>query len=143
MKTNTSKDKTNTNKDREEKLRAAARKSRRRSSTAMVILAMLGCLVLLVGLMYGGLTLIDRAVHGGEENQAASDQPADNPDDAVEVISPAIVYSQEELDAKIAEAVLAAQDEEADRVLQGIKAALSEGTTTVEIGRASCRERVF
>lgn len=132
MKTNTSKDKTNTNKDREEKLRAAARKSRRRSSTAMVILAMLGCLVLLVGLMYGGLTLIDRAVHGGEENQAASDQPADNPDDAVEVISPAIVYSQEELDAKIAEAVLAAQDEEADRVLQGIKAALSEGTTTVE-----------
>ena len=32
----------------------------------------------------------------------------------------------------MAEAVLAAQDEEADRVLQGIKAALSEGTTTVE-----------
>lgn len=125
--------KTDMNRVREEKLKATARKNRRRSSTVKVVCAMLGCLVLLVALMYGGMTLIDRMIHGGQEDvPALSDGDGKDPGDAQEVLSTAIVYSQEELDARIAEAVLAAQDAEADRVLEGIKAALSEGATTVE-----------
>jgi GH25 family lysozyme M1 (1,4-beta-N-acetylmuramidase) len=43
-----------------------------------------------------------------------------------------VTYSQEELDEKIAEAVAAAQDEEALKVLDGIRESLTEGSTTVE-----------
>ncbi len=123
----------NTYGDREEKIRAAARRKRRNNSTVKVVFAMLGCLVLLVAVMYGGLTLIDRYVHRETEDvPAMADDIQNQPQDSVDVVSDAVVYSQEELDAKIAEAVLAAQNLEADRVLEGIKTSLSEGTTTVE-----------
>lgn len=125
----------NTNRDREAKLKAAAGKRKRRSSTVKVCFVMLGCLVLLVALMYGGLALVDNLVHREQEDvqQAVADGVINGQEDvSLEAVSDAVVYSQEELDAKIAEAVLAAQDAEADRVLEGIKTALSEGTTTVE-----------
>lgn len=123
----------NTYGDREEKIRAAARRKRRNNSTVKVVFAMLGCLVLLVAVMYGGLTLIDRYVHRNQDDvPAMADAIQNQPQDSVDVVSDAVVYSQEELDAKIAEAVLAAQNLEADRVLEGIKTSLSEGTTTVE-----------
>ena len=123
----------NTYVDREEKIRAAARRKRRNNSTVKVVFAMLGCLVLLVAVMYGGLTLIDRYVHRNQDDvPAMADAIQNQPQDSVDVVSDAVVYSQEELDAKIAEAVLAAQNLEADRVLEGIKTSLSEGTTTVE-----------
>lgn len=123
----------NTYGDREEKIRAAARRKRRNNSTVKVVFAMLGCLVLLVAVMYGGLTLIDRYVHRNQDDvPAMADDIQNQPQDSVDVVSDAVVYSQEELDAKIAEAVLAAQNLEADRVLEGIKTSLSEGTTTVE-----------
>ncbi len=123
----------NTYGDREEKIRAAARRKRRNNSTVKVVFAMLGCLVLLVAVMYGGLTLIDRYVHREQDDvPAMADDIQNQPQDSVDVVSDAVVYSQEELDAKIAEAVLAAQNLEADRVLEGIKTSLSEGTTTVE-----------
>lgn len=51
---------------------------------------------------------------------------------AAGVISDSVVYSQEQLDQKIAEALEAAQNETADKILNGIKEALSIGTTTVE-----------
>lgn len=123
----------NTYGDREEKIRAAARRKRRNNSTVKVVFAMLGCLVLLVAVMYGGLTLIDRYVQREQDDvPAMADDIQNQPQDSVDVVSDAVVYSQEELDAKIAEAVLAAQNLEADRVLEGIKTSLSEGTTTVE-----------
>lgn len=123
----------NTYGDREEKIKAAARRKRRNNSTVKVVFAMLGCLVLLVAVMYGGLTLIDRYVHREQDDvPAMADDIQNQPQDSVDVVSDAVVYSQEELDAKIAEAVLAAQNLEADRVLEGIKTSLSEGTTTVE-----------
>lgn len=124
-----------TNRDREQKMRATARRNRRRNSTIKVALAMLGCLVLLVAAMYGGMTLIDRLLHGdGKEIPAMADgaMKGEAGDDPAEPVSGEVVYSQEELDALIAEAVLAAQDAEAERVLDGIRTALSEGTTTVE-----------
>lgn len=123
----------NTYGDREEKIRAAARRKRRNQSTVKVILAMLGCLVLLVAVMYGGMMLIDRYVHREQEKvPALADDVQNRTEDSVDAVSDAVVYSQEELDAKIAEAVFAAQSEEADKVLEGIKTSLSEGNTTVE-----------
>lgn len=123
----------NTYGDREEKVKAAARRSKRRNSTVKVIFAMLGCLVLLVAVMYGGLTLIDKYVNREREDvPAMADDVQNQPVNPVDVVPDAVVYSQEELDAKIAEAVFAAQNEGADKVLEGIKTSLTEGTTTVE-----------
>lgn len=120
----------NTYDDREEKMKAAARKKRRNRSTVKVIFAMLGCQVLLVAVMYGGLTLIDKHMNREQEDIPAMADDVEG--DAVDAVSDAVVYSQEELDEKIAEAVSAAQNERADKVLEGIRTSLSEGTTTVE-----------
>ena len=120
----------NTYDDREEKMKAAARKKRRNRSTVKVIFAMLGCLVLLVAVMYGGLTLIDKHMNREQEDIPAMADDVEG--DAVDAVSDAVVYSQEELDEKIAEAVSAAQNVSADKVLEGIRTSLSEGTTTVE-----------
>ena len=120
----------NTYDDREEKMKAAARKKRRNRSTVRVVFAMLGCLVLLVAVMYGGLTLIDKHMNREQEDIPAMADDVEG--DAVDAVSDAVVYSQEELDEKIAEAVSAAQNERADKVLEGIRTSLSEGTTTVE-----------
>lgn len=125
--------------EREEKLKRA-RRNRRRNSTIKGVFAMLGCMVLLAAAMYGGMSLYeklaDRQGNGvqadhpqEEENQAGQ---TEGEGDAVDVLSGSVVYSQAELDQKIAEAVAAAQDDEADRVLNGIKESLSSGTTTIE-----------
>ena len=130
---------------RQEKLKAAAaRKRRRRRNNIRAAISLIGCLVILVVIMYGGTMLYTQLKQRGEAqsaanmaeqvqaeqeklNQASADAQSEAPIDAA-VVS----YSQEELDAKIAEAVAAAQSAEAERVLEGIKTALSEGTTTVE-----------
>ena len=44
-------------------------------------------------------------------------------------VSEKVVYSQEELDARVAEAVLSAQGQVSAQILEGIKAGLSEGNT--------------
>lgn len=120
--------------NREAKFRAAARRSRRRRSNIKIFFTMLGCLVLMVAIMYGGMMLYDKLAHREQDDvEAMADGVLNEKEgDALEAAANTVFYSQEELDAKITEAVLAAQDEEADRVLEGIKAALSEGTTTVE-----------
>lgn len=122
---------TDSRRDREIRLRATAARGRRRRSCVKIFFAMLGCLVLMVAVMYGGMTVYDRLAHGERDTEAMANGVLDG-EDALEAASGAVLYSQEELDALISEAVLAAQSEEADRVLEGIKAALSEGTTTVE-----------
>lgn len=119
---------------REERLRAASvRKKRRRRANVRVVLTLAAFLVILVAVMYGGVWLytelkqrearIAMNLSGEEDGQMASED---------EAMPGAAVYTQEELDQKIAEAVAAAQSEEADRILDGIRTALSEGTTTVE-----------
>ncbi len=148
--------------EREQKLRRA-RQARHRSSAIKGSLAMLGSLVFLVAVMYGGMMLYDKLTQreeadvpayaqnntGSEEGIVAEGEPGGDgqaggklegdgqagvkpEEDSTNAMSGAVVYSQAELDAKIAEAVAAAQGEEAERVLNGIKEALSEGTTTVE-----------
>lgn len=138
--------------ERERKLRRA-RQARHRSSAIKGSLVMIGSLVFLVAVMYGGMALYDKLTQreeadvpayaqnnmGSEEGIAMEGEPGGDGQAAVKpeegpvsAMSGAVVYSQAELDAKIAEAVAAAQGEEAERVLNGIKEALSEGTTTVE-----------
>lgn len=126
--------------DREEKLKEE-RKTRRRNSTVKGILGMLGCLVVMTAVMYGGMTLYEK-LSNREDAGTLADAPEqkgleaegsdEKTEDTVSVISGSVVYSQAELDQKIAEAVAMAQNEEADRVLNGIKESLSSGTTTVE-----------
>lgn len=124
-----------TDREREQKIKAASRRSRRRISTVKAAFMMLGFLVLLVMAMYGGMTMIDRFLHRDQEDLPAMADGAVNGENGDEGDSAAVsgkVYSQEELDAIIADAVLAAQDVEAERVLDGIRTALSQGKTTVE-----------
>lgn len=117
---------------------AAARKRRRRRSNIRAAVSLFGCLVILVVIMYGGIMLYTQLQRGEAQSAAniteheKSDQTSADAQFAAPVDAAVVSYSQEELDAKIAEAVSAAQSAEAERVLEGIKQALSGGTTTVE-----------
>ena len=117
---------------REEKLRASARKRRKRRSKLRAAMTLLGILVLLVAVMYGGLLLYTKLTEP-EETAGGDVQAVSANVQAVDgAAGNGAMYTQEELEAQIAEAVARSQSEEADRVLEGIKEALSEGTTTVE-----------
>lgn len=126
---------------REEKLRAAARKRRRRRANVRIVLMLTFFLVILVAVMYGGVLLYTElkqkdarsaANISGEENAGQAVSGGDGGGEAAAAMAEATLYTQEELEEKIAEAVAAAQNKEADRILDGIRTALSEGTTTVE-----------
>lgn len=136
-------DEAQTREEREEKLRKA-RKTRRRASTVKSVCAMLGCMVILAAAMYGGMTLYEKLSgreagadgpdtegRGTEGNQPGAED-GEGTGDTVDVFSGSVVYSQAELDQKVAEVLAAAQNDEAERVLNGIKESLSAGTTTVE-----------
>lgn len=124
--------------EREEKLKQA-RKKKRGKSVLGGIFGVLGGMVALVAGVYGGMMLYDKLSHSGNADftvnvSGGRDSAEGNgvPEGVVGALSDAVVYSQAELDQRIAEAVEAAQDEEALRVLNGIKEALVAGTTTVE-----------
>lgn len=134
-------DETLTKEEREDKLKQA-RRTKRRNSTIKGVLGMLGCMVVLAAAMYGGMALYENLSNRGDADTTADDRnrkesgengtDAEGTEGTVSVLSGSVVYSQAELDQRIAEAVEAAQSEEADRVLNGIKEALLAGTTTVE-----------
>lgn len=116
---------------REEKARLASGRRKRTGSGVIVLSVLMVCTLLLAGILYGGMQLQkwekDREQgEGGEEGSDPSGEPA------TPVLSGDVVYSQEELDARIAEAVQAADREEAQRILGEIKDALSQGSTTIE-----------
>lgn len=116
---------------REEKARLASGRRKRTGSGVIVLSVLMVCTLLLAGILYGGMQLQkwekDREQgEGGEEESDPSGEPA------TPVLSGDVVYSQEELDARIAEAVQAADREEAQRILGEIKDALSQGSTTIE-----------
>lgn len=109
------------------------RRARRRRNQARLVLVMLCTLVVLVIIMYCGTALYLRVT--GEK--AVSDN------EAVPAIGDTVVYSQEELDRQIAQAVTeaenrAAADIEAARaqtsaeLLEEIKSGLSNGDTVLE-----------
>lgn len=134
-------DETQNREEREEKLRQA-RKTRRRISTVKGIFGMLGCMVFLVAAMYGGMTLYEKLsgrgdtgnpAEAGDRKEGGEQKESEaGSSDTVDVLSGSVVYSQADLDQRIAEAVASAQNDEAERVLNGIKESLSSGTTTVE-----------
>lgn len=113
----------------------------------MQLVAMLSCLVILVVVMYGGLTLYTmfrgdvREAGSGDVNGLGLDEAGNVVDgsgnvvgdgDVIDAASNAVVYSQEELDAKVAEAVLEAQSQGMEEVLDAIRTGLSEGDTILE-----------
>ena len=134
--------------------RRKALKSRRRR---MQFLAMAVCLVALVAVMYGGLSLISwlrrkpqAAMQGNvsgltldesgnvvkterEESGTQESGPGESSgEDTQEALSDRVVYSQEELDARIAEVSTQARQEGADQVLDSIRTGLVDGDTVVE-----------
>lgn len=135
---------------REERLQAAARRRRRHRTRRRAVLMLLGLLLVLSVLAAAGLALYGRLAgeesrsvmslfdrwheeNGEEEEDADGEEGGTEASGGEQPVSGAgIVYSEEELDRRVAEAVAQAQSAEADRVLEGIKEALSEGTTTVE-----------
>lgn len=122
---------TDENMTREEKARMASGRKKRGGIGVIVCGVFTGCMLLLVGMFCGGMLLQKYESDRQEEGDAGNgkDPSEENP---VPALSGGIVYSQEELDARIAEAVQTADREEAERILGGIKEALSQGTTTVE-----------
>lgn len=116
------------NMTREEKAKLATGRKRRGGIGVIVCGVLTGCMLLLVGMFCGGMLLqkYERDRQEGGSAGKGTDQSEENP---VPALSGDIVYSQEELDARIAEAVQTADREEADRILGEIKEALSQGTT--------------
>lgn len=123
-------------KDREEKEqkniiqedRLNSKKKKRGKAT--YILAMLGCFVVLILVMYLGTGLYVWIEDGIRKNTDAAAEAAGIVDKT---------YSQEELDAQLAAAVEAAKEEaataaneEAQRILGGIEESLSAGNSVVE-----------
>ena len=107
----------------------------------MWLLAMTTCLVILVAVMYGGLTLYTmfqertQEVSSGSVNDLDLDEHGnvvDKDGNVVDAVSSSVVYTQEELDARVAEAVLAAQNQGIAEVLDVIRAGLSDGATILE-----------
>lgn len=100
----------------------------------MQLLAMAACLVILVAVMYGGLMLYtafqERAQEASSNNVNNLDLDEDG--NVVNAVSNSVIYTQEELDAKVAEAVLEAQNQGIAEVLDAIRAGLSDGATILE-----------
>lgn len=104
-------------------------------------LAIISCLVILVAVMYGGLTLYSmfqektREAGSGNVNGTHLDEAGNLMDEDGNIISAAsssVVYSQEELDARVAEAMLEARSEGMEEVLDAIVESMSEGRAPLE-----------
>lgn len=99
----------------------------------MQLLAMVSCLVILVAVMYGGLTLYTMFQERAQEVDSNNviDLDLDQEGNVVSAVSNSVVYTQEELDARVAEAVLEAQNQGIAEVLDAIRAGLSDGETVL------------
>ena len=125
---------------REDVVEERPQKSRRGKRRRMQALAILTCLVLLVAVMYGGLMLYTmyqervKEAGSGSVNGLDLDESGnvvDEDGNVIDAVSNTVVYSQEELDAKVAEAVLEAQNQGMEDVLNTIMENLSDGTSVL------------
>lgn len=105
----------------EEKRIKINRMKRRRRHRIYAILALIGCLALLSSVLYLGAVIMKRAGEAEATQEALADISA-------------ITYTQQELDAKIQEALQAQPGEEdgARKVLDGMKQSLENGVSVVE-----------
>lgn len=110
----------------------------------MQLVAMTACLMVLVAVMYGGLLLYSRLKPETKETMQDNvgsltldgDGNVVNVDDTVDAVSDAVsdavVYSQEELDERVAMAVLEAQTAASAEILDALRLGFSEGSTGLE-----------
>ena len=112
----------------------------KRRGRIMQLIAMTSCLIVLVVVMYGGLLLYSRFKQEPKETMQDNvsgltlddDGNVVDVEDAVNAVSDSVVYSQEELDERIAEAVLEAQTAASTEILEALRMGFSEGGTGTE-----------
>lgn len=124
----TEKPKKETAEDREEKYREAKgefAQSPRRISVMKVFLTLFCCLVILIVLLIAAMIVYSRTIGQKEKT----------PGEATPVLSDSIVYTQEELDQKLAQAAADALQQGRNQVLLDLKGGLLDGVTVVEMLR--------
>ena len=106
---------------------------RKKNNTIASILVMTGCLLVLVlvtyvaGILYSWID--SKFQNNANDLAAAAEAGSQTEESTQEVVK---TYTQEEVDALIAEAKQQAEDEEENKILSGIRAGLTSGTTMVE-----------
>ena len=106
---------------------------RKKNNTIVSILVMTGCLLVLVLVTYVAGILyswIDSKFQDNANDLAAAAEAGSHTEESTaEVVK---TYTQEEVDALIAEAKRQVEDEEENKILSGIRDGLTSGTTMVE-----------
>lgn len=106
---------------------------RKKNNTIASILVMTGCLIVLVlvtyiaGILYSWID--SKFQDNANDLAAAAEAGSQTEESTAEVVK---TYTQEEVDALIAEAKQQAEDEEENKILSGIRDGLISGTTMVE-----------
>ena len=106
---------------------------RKKNNTIASILVMTGCLIVLVlvtyvaGILYSWID--SRFQDNANDLAAAAEAGSQVEESTQEVVK---TYTQEEVDALLAEARQQAEDEEENKILTGIRDGLTSGTTMVE-----------
>lgn len=114
--------------EREEMLRAAKQRKRRKNSAR---LASFGVVVFFLLLPVISIVCWEAFQKALEEKKEVMSSDA-VPKESLDVMAENVVYSQAELELKIAEAIQQARTEEEKLVLEEVKEAFSQGLTTVE-----------
>ncbi len=106
---------------------------RKKNNTIASILVMTGCLIVLVlvtyiaGILYSWID--SKFQDNANDLAAAAEAGSQTEESTAEVVK---TYTQEEVDALIAEAKQQAENEEENKILSGIRDGLTSGTTMVE-----------
>ena len=106
---------------------------RKKNNTIVSILVMTGCLLVLVlvtyvaGILYSWIN--SKFQDNANDLAAAAEAGSHTEESTAEVVK---TYTQEEVDALIAEAKRQVEDEEENKILSGIRDGLTSGTTMVE-----------
>ena len=106
---------------------------RKKNNTIASILVMTGCLLVLVLVTYVAGILyswIDSKFQSNANDLAAAAEAGSQTEESTQEVVK--TYTQEEVDALIAEAKQQAEDEEENKILSGIRDGLTSGTTMVE-----------
>lgn len=106
---------------------------RKKNNTIASILVMTGCLLVLVLVTYVAGILyswIDSKFQNNANDLAAAAEAGNQTEESTQEVVK--TYTQEEVDALIAEAKQQAEDEEENKILSGIRDGLTSGTTMVE-----------
>ena len=110
-----------------------SRAKKRKNNTIASILVMTGCLLVLVLVTYVAGILyswIDSKFQDNANDLAAAAEAGSQTEESTQEVVK--TYTQEEVDALIAEAKQQAEDEEENKILSGIRDGLTSGTTMVE-----------